>query len=153
SCKGSSQQLQKHTSLPSAPLTFKATSQPLPSMTPTSISSFEGVSVYMEKENVILGYPSQPTSSSVSSEKSTMTAMDSTSKLPCAWHLPDSYELENLRGKPGTIYCPNLISQENISPSMQMDQSLSFFPSSKQIHTAKAQQFISLKQTPHYALS
>src|SRR5205814_5122363 len=120
--------------------------------TPASISSFEGVSTYMEKENVVLGYPSQLISSSMSSEKPT-TAMDSTSKLPCAWHLPDSYELENLRGKPGTIYRPNLISQENTSPSMQTDQSLLSSPPPKPIHTAKAQQFTSPKQTPHYALS
>ena len=85
----------------------------------------------MEKENVALDYPSQLTSSSVLSEKSTTTAMDSISKLPCVWHLPDSYELENLRGKPGTIYRPNLISQENTSPSMQTDQSLFILPSSK----------------------
>ena len=39
-----------------------------------------------------------------------------------------------------------------ISFLMQMNQSFSFFSSSKLIHTTKIQQFISLKQTSHYTL-
>ena len=131
----------------------KQLTQSSPSMTPTSISSFEEINVYMKKKNIILDYFSQSIFSSVSFEKSIMIATDSISKSCYAWHLPDSYELKNLREKSGIIYHPNLISSENTSSSMQMNQSFSSSSSSKQIHTTKTQQFISLKQTPHYILS
>lgn len=70
------------------------------------------------------------------------------------WHLPDSFESENLHGKSGTThYHLNTTSQEDMSHSMQMVPSLSYSPHPKQTPFAKVYHSTYLQHLPHYALS
>ena len=68
--------------------------------TNVSILSSEGESGSMAKEKSDFAFPSQHQSSVKSSTKSERTTMVSTSKQRYVLRLPDSFDLENLRGIP-----------------------------------------------------
>jgi hypothetical protein len=95
-CKKSSLLLQKVISSLSNSTTFNQASLLVSSMTPASISSSEVRNVFMAKAPNDYVFPSQLLSSSALSVKSTITKKESISSRRFAWHLPPSYDLENL---------------------------------------------------------
>ena len=83
--------------------TFRATTPYTHSTTWESTSSSKAANQFSAKANDEGACHSQPTSCTRSSRDSASTSsMTSTSKQRSVWRLPDSYDLVNLRGKPGT---------------------------------------------------
>ena len=91
-------QRQKVTSMPFAQPTMNVVSLLLSSTTQGStLSSGEG-NDFTEKGKRNCGSLSPRPSSAKSLTRLGMTSTELTSKQPCAWHLPDSFDLTNLRG-------------------------------------------------------
>ena len=78
--------------------TFELGNQPLHLKTNVSTSSLEVENGSMEKDLRLSDIRSHRISSSEWSKKSLMMRRESTSRLPSAWVLPHSYDLENLYG-------------------------------------------------------
>ena len=107
SCKRSNQTPPRATLMQSAPFTLNATSLSKYSVIPGSIFSSEvenGSTATKERNS---GFLSQHQSSSESSMKSPMMRKESMSRQRSVWHLPPSYDLENLHGIHGL---PNITS-------------------------------------------
>jgi hypothetical protein len=106
SCLESNPTRQKHISSHSGPLTLNKVSPPL-SSTIHELTLSSGVeSAVMEKGRSDSDSLSQPRSSVASSGKLETTTTASTSKQQSAWHLPPSFDLENLRGIIGHLRHP-----------------------------------------------
>ena len=97
SCKRSSPLQRKDILTPSASSISKTVSQRPSSTTPASTLSSGAANAYMAKESGGSDYLSPTTYFSNSSGKSAPTSTASTSNVPSAWHLPDSYDVVNLR--------------------------------------------------------
>jgi len=114
-----SQQPQGVTSPLSAPLTFYPASPPPSLMIPESSLSSKVEKECTARATKDYGFPSLPQSSSESSTKSDSTKRGLTSNQRSVWHLPPSYDLENLHGIHGRNNTIGLTSHENTSPSIK----------------------------------
>src|SRR5579859_1938078 len=99
------------------------------------------------------GSPSQPQSSSRSSLRPKMTLMAPTSRQRCAWHLPDSFDLVNLRGIHPTL--PSYIDTSSSTIISAPSPSPSPSPSRPQKPTPSdvVSPSSSLPRHPHFVLS
>ena len=115
-----SQQLQRVTSTLSVPSILNPASAPSFLMTPASISSSGVGNEYMAKASKDYDFPSQLQSSSELLTKSDLMKRGLMSNRHSVWHLPPSYDLENLRGMCGPNNIINPTSHGNTSHSTQI---------------------------------
>ena len=154
SCKKSNPIQLKDISTRSAPSMSKMVSQHPYSTTPASTLSSGAANGYMAKESEGSDYPSPTTYFSRSSGKSAPTLTASTSNAPSAWHLPDSYDVVNLRGSHGNhTHHLNTPCQGNTSNFTQTAQSPSPSLPQKPIPIVQGPLFNSPQQSLPYALS
>jgi hypothetical protein len=148
----SNHQQQKGISMHSAPF-MSSTTNPSPSlMTPALTLSSEEANESTGRENVVLASPSLQTSSSASSEKPGVTSMAPISRRHSVWHLPDSFELENLHGKTGTTCLHrNTISPESMSRSIKTALPHSYSLRPRQTPSGKGYQSTYPLPLHHYA--
>ena len=129
------------------------TTIPQPSTTPESISFSNAGTRSSEKVHVASGYRSHRIFSPGSSQGYQTTRMASISKRRSVWHLPDSFDLVSLHGRPGIPHPHGLISHANMSSSTQTAPSHSRFRPQRPIPITEAQTFNSLKLPPFSAQS
>ena len=96
-----SQPPQKSISMPSGSSISNRVFLPQSLTTPALISSLEGANVYTARAQRDYASPLLPQSLPELSTKLAPTKRVSISKRPSVWHLPPSYDQENLRGIPG----------------------------------------------------
>ena len=115
SCGPQNQLPLRNTSMLYAPSTSSLASPSQSSMTLGSISSSGVPNDFTERVPNEYDFPLQPQSSSALSTKSHSMKKVSTSKQRSVWHLPPSYDLENLRG----IHGPqNIISSTSLASTL-----------------------------------
>jgi hypothetical protein len=107
--------------VPSVPSTSNQAYVPLPSTTPASISSLEVGNEFTETESKHHVTLSPQICSSSWSTKLGTTKKGLMSKRHSVWHLPPSYDLENLRGVSGPLN-PTIPSSPAITSSSILPQ-------------------------------
>ena len=115
SCPKSKQRQRKVTSMLYTPSTLKTTFPLMHSMIPESTLSSEEENVSMVKRKRDYDFLSPHQSSSELSTRSEMMKRESMSKQRSVWHLPPSYDLENLHGIHGLISTIDSILPTNTS--------------------------------------
>jgi hypothetical protein len=121
SCPSSNLQQSKATLMSSAPSTSIVASPLQSSTTPVLPASSRVVNDYMGKGSSASDFPSHlPSySGSLMNSKTSMKLM-SMSERPSVWHLPPSFDMENLRGIHGPHNIMNSISHVNMSNSIMI---------------------------------
>jgi len=139
SCRKSNQLLPKDTSNRSVSFTTKTATAQRSSTILVSNSSFEGANASTAKAIAKSDSLSPTISYSKLQGKSKGTiSKASASKVRSVWHLPDSYDVVSLRGKPGISQVKITSSPENMSSSTSMAPSPSPSHHQKQIPFEKA---------------
>ena len=150
-CTKSNHRQQKGTLMPCVPSTSNTINHSPPLTIPAWTSSFEEENDYMELGNVVPASLSQQTFLYALSEKPRPISTAPTSKHPSVWHLPDSFELENLHGKHGTSHPLSFTLHDDISHLIKTAQPLSYSPPLRQTPSAKGHQSTSLPPPLQYA--
>ena len=118
SCAPPNLQLPKVISMPSAPTISSLGSPPLSSTTPASNSLSVGANAFMVRAPNDSVSHLHRLSSSELSMNSIATKKESISNQRSVWHLPPSYDLENLHGIAGLLNTISPTSHANMSSSM-----------------------------------